>query len=93
MLPLFTLYRSANVSESVINDYFFPIKLALGVKKYSIYAGIVLSGLFLMVALGIYRSLQIAYKKAAGKTTDGLTEPESRIDRDLMISMQPQAKP
>lgn len=62
MLPLFTLYRSANVSESVINDYFFPIKVALAVKKYSLYAGIVLSGLCLLIALGIYLRLRIHIK-------------------------------
>lgn len=63
MLPLFTLYRSANVSESVINDYFFPIKLALAVQKYSFTGGIVLSGLCLLIALGIYLRIRIKVKK------------------------------
>lgn len=62
MLPLFTLYRCANVSETVINDYFYLIKLALAVKKYSTYAGIVLSGLFLMVSIAIYLKLRHASK-------------------------------
>lgn len=50
------------MSETVINDYFYLIKLALAVKKYSTYAGIVLSGLFLMVSIAIYLKLRHASK-------------------------------
>lgn len=54
MFPMFTLYRSANVSETVINDYFYLIKLALTVKRLALYISIFLAGLMLLIGLGFY---------------------------------------
>ena len=85
MFPVFTLWRSANVSESVINDYYWPVKLGLGVKKYSLFVGLFITGLFILASIALLMKLN-KLKKLKVVEND---RSEVR-DSDLMISLQPQ---
>lgn len=66
MLPIFSLWRSGNITEDAVDEYFGDIRIALVVKQYARFGGIVLAGLFVLLALGMI----IKLKKLKGKKED-----------------------
>jgi hypothetical protein len=54
MLPIFSLWRSGNISDNAVDKYFGPIKDALKMKKYSIFIGMALAGVSLLIGLAVY---------------------------------------
>lgn len=45
MLPMFSVYRSGNISESVVDDYFGILRTAINAKVKLIIIGFVIIGL------------------------------------------------
>jgi hypothetical protein len=54
MFPVFSVWRSGNISAQAVETYFGPLKVGLKVQKFSKYVLFLLSGLFVMVAAGVY---------------------------------------
>jgi len=81
MLPIFSLWRSGNISTHAVDKYFGPLRIALKVKKYSLFVGLALSGVSLLAGLGVYLRMRKQKKQDASIPTIK--------NADLMISLQP----
>lgn len=49
MLPMFSVYRSGNISESVVEDTFGILKTAISAKRVFVILGSILIGVIVLV--------------------------------------------
>ena len=65
LLPLLWVYRGANFTESQVNDFFGPLKIAISAKSWIRWIGITLGTILLIISALIY---YFKIKKAKTKT-------------------------
>jgi hypothetical protein len=76
MIPIFSLWRSANVSQDVIDEYFGLVRVGLGVVHNALWVGLVVMALFL--ALGGWLVLKYKRILKEEKGEEGMTASEIR---------------
>ena len=84
MLPMFSLYRAGNLTESVAQDLFGPLNVGFALEKGILIAGIVLGVVFISTL--IYFSLRIRKINAQMK---GQKESDKKDNKNTInVSMQ-----
>lgn len=84
MLPVFSIWRAGNISDGAVEEYFGPLKIGFTIKRLTLPIGLTLSGLCLLIGIGVYLHMKRAKKQETG------TGASERKDPELMISLQPQ---
>lgn len=62
MLPIFSLWRSGNLTEDVANDLLGPLGMGLAAVKWSKIIGIIIVGIACVIAAVIYYKKRLAKK-------------------------------